>query len=387
MICMSLAKGAARRYLETIKEHAAKSAKVHLAARLAVCAVVIIAATLMFAPSIAQAQFLGQDFVTGNADLASAAGGSIAVGTLSTASGLGSIAVGQLSTASGLGSAAVGNIATASGLSSAAVGNNAVASGAFSAALGNAAFATGTNSTATGYAANASGTNSAAFGSFANAAVSNSTAAGAFSTASGTNSAAFGNAATASGSSSTAVGQSSTASGSGSTAVGQGATAAFSNSAAFGNGAAATAANQQMFGTSTNTYTTPGITSAASKAAQTGPIQLVTSDAGGDLATSSLSGLGIASSADISALNSSINNVANRAYSGVAMAFAMAGVPTVLPGETFVTTMNYGTFEGASAMSFNGAMRVTDHIQFDAGIGYAPDQGIVGGRAGVRIGW
>jgi hypothetical protein len=65
----------------------------------------------------------------------------------------------------------------------------------------------------------------------------------------------------------------------------------------------------------------------------------------------------------------------------------MAGVPTVLPGERFVTTMNYGTFEGANALSFNGAIHVIDHIQFDAGIGYAPDQGIVGGRAGVRFGW
>ncbi len=276
MISMSLVKGAVRRYLETIDELAAKGAKVHVAARLAGCAILIIAATLAFPPLCAQAQFIGQDFATGTAD------GASALGLFSTAVGQG---------------------------------------------------------------ANASGTLS------------------------------------------TAVGQSSTASGNGSTAVGQGATAAFSNSAAFGNGAAATAANQQMFGTSANTYTTPGITSAASKAAQTGPVQLVTSDAGGDLATSSLSSLGLASSADISALNSSINNVANRAYSGVAMAFAMAGVPTVLPGETFVTTMNYGTFEGANAMSFNGAMRVSDHVQFDAGIGYAPDQGIVGGRAGVRMGW
>ena len=174
----------------------------------------------------------------------------------------------------------------------------------------------------------------------------------------------------------------STASGLSSTAVGMNANAAYANSAAFGSGAAATAANQQMFGTAGNTYTTPGITSAASKAAQTGPVQLVTSDAGGDLATGTLSSLGVASSADIGAINSqlaglnaSINNVANRAYSGVAMAFAMAGVPTVLPGETFVTTMNYGTFESENALSFNGAMRVTDHIQFDAGIAYAPGPG------------
>ncbi len=325
MICMSLAKGAVRHYLETIRESAAKGAKPHLAARLASCAVVIVAAALAFAPSISQAQFLGQDFVTGTADGATATGSaSTAVGTASTASGTQSSAFGQGASAGGVNSTAVGTTAAASGVNSSAFGQGATASG------------------------------------------TNSTASGTSSTASSDQSAVFGAGATASGSASTASGYSSTASG--------------ANSAAFGSGAAATKANQQMFGTSSNTYTTPGITSAASKAVQTGPVQLVTSDAGGDLATGSLSGLGIASSAEL-------NNVANRAYSGVAMAFAMAGVPTVLPGERFVTTMNYGTFEGANALSFNGAMHVTDHIQFDAGIGYAPDQGIVGGRAGVRIGW
>lgn len=40
-----------------------------------------------------------------------------------------------------------------------------------------------------------------------------------------------------------------------------------------------------MFGTASNTYTMPGIISDASRAAQTGPLELVTSDANGNLAT------------------------------------------------------------------------------------------------------
>ena len=40
-----------------------------------------------------------------------------------------------------------------------------------------------------------------------------------------------------------------------------------------------------VFGTASNTYTAPGITSSASKAAQSGPTQIVTADAGGNLAT------------------------------------------------------------------------------------------------------
>ena len=45
---------------------------------------------------------------------------------------------------------------------------------------------------------------------------------------------------------------------------------------AFGNGATTTRDNQQMLGTASNTYTAPGITSAASRAAQTGTTQIVT---------------------------------------------------------------------------------------------------------------
>ena len=45
-------------------------------------------------------------------------------------------------------------------------------------------------------------------------------------------------------------------------------------------------ANEQVFGTAANTYTTPGITSGLSKARQTaGPLEVVTSDQAGHLAT------------------------------------------------------------------------------------------------------
>jgi trimeric autotransporter adhesin len=82
-----------------------------------------------------------------------------------------------------------------------------------------------------------------------------------------------------------AIGLNSNATGGQTTAVGSNASATLANSAAFGNGAVATRANQQMFGTASNTYTMAGITSAASAAAQKGPVQVVTSDAGGNLAS------------------------------------------------------------------------------------------------------
>jgi trimeric autotransporter adhesin len=170
------------------------------------------------------------------------------------------------------------------------------------------------------------------------------------------------------------------------TAVGAGTRANFSNSAAFGAGATATRADQQVFGTATNTYTMAGIASAASAAAQTGPRQLVTSDANGNLATASLASLGLAGVADVSAINARLDDLAGRsskAYAGV----AMAGTPTVLPHERFVTTFNWGTFQGSNAFAVSGAVRLDERVQLNGGVAFSPDQNLAAGRAGVRIGW
>ena len=76
-------------------------------------------------------------------------------------------------------------------------------------------------------------------------------------------------------------------SGVGSTAIGEkgASTGSFTNATAIGNGAVATRDNQVVIGTASDTYTAPGITSAASRAAQSGPLQVVTTDANGNLAS------------------------------------------------------------------------------------------------------
>jgi hypothetical protein len=145
-----------------------------------------------------------------------------------------------------------------------------------------------------------------------------------------------------------------------------------------------------VFGTASNTYTTPGITSAASKAAQTGPLQIVTSDASGNLATGSAASLGLATTADINNINaqlSDLNDRTNKANAGVAMAFAIAGVPTLLPTERFAVTGNWGTFQGQNGLALNAAMRLTGNVQLNGGVAYAPNQSIAGGRVGLRLGW
>src|SRR5262249_42098903 len=78
-------------------------------------------------------------------------------------------------------------------------------------------------------------------------------------------------------------GDNTVATGSLSSALGPSASATFANSTAIGNGAATTRINQVAIGTGSNTYTLAGINSAASLAAQSGTLKVVTTDAAGNL--------------------------------------------------------------------------------------------------------
>jgi len=255
--------------------------------------------------------------------------------------------------------------AQANGANATAVGTNAVASGNGAIAIG-ASQSTGVNSIAIGNGAVATG--SVAVGAAASAANGGA-----------------------------AFGDSATATGLNATAIGPGASATFANSSAIGAGATATAPNQMAFGTASNTYVAPGITSAASKAAQSGPLEIVTSDAGGHLATNTAAGLGLASLTDINAINSQIGGINTRlndldgrttkALNGVSMAFAMGGTPWLLPTERFAVSMDWGTFQGTNAVALNAALRVGTNVQANGGLAYGANGGGAGGRAGVRLGW
>jgi len=247
------------------------------------------------------------------------------------------------------------NGAKSSGAFSTSVGSGSVASGASSSAYGVGAKATGTNATALGVIASATGTNSTAVGTFAQAVGANSVAMGAdffggtpaiangdrsvaigfnaVTSVAGTNSVALGdgtrasaantvaigNGAAATGADAIALGNGSAASGLNATAIGNGAAANFANSTALGNGAAVTRANQMVFGTAGNTYTAPGITSAASLAAQTGTLSFVTTDPAGNLAAgptvNSLFG-------SINVLSNRIHDVRQEERGGIGLAMA-----------------------------------------------------------------
>jgi hypothetical protein len=229
----------------------------------------------------------------------------------------------------------------------------------------------------------------------ASAAATDSTAMGANSLAQGNFSVAAGNGAFATGNNSTALGSGTTASGIGSTAVGYNSTASGTNSTAIGIGAQATRANQVAIGTVTSTYTAPGITSDASRNAQTGSTQFLTTDANGNLANSAYG------PQDFATLGNNVNNSigslwrnvgalqtgVKRGYEGTAVALAAAGGNFLEPNQKFAVTGKFGTFNGESGIGAIAEARINDNVIAHAGVGGGLRYGGVGAVGGLTIGW
>ena len=181
----------------------------------------------------------------------------------------------------------------------------------------------------------------------------------------------------ASGLSSTSVGFEAQANGINAAAIGAGAVAAHNNATAIGAGAATARDNQLMLGTAIATYTAPGLASAASSAAQSGPTQFVTTDAAGNLAAVDFGTLGLVTADQL-----------NDAYEGSAIAMAMTRVPTTLAdGETIAVASGWGTFNGENAVSIGATARVTDHVYVNGGGAVGTGRSNGGGAAGVVVGW
>jgi len=216
-------------------------------------------------------------------------------------------------------------------------------------------------------------------------------ATGTLSTATGFNAKAGGGASTATGQSAQATGDESTATGADaratgirSTAIGAGTRAAFANSAAFGANVESTRANQMAFGRETSTYTMAGIASAASRAAQQGPLEVVTTDAQGNLAS------------DGGALQRQIDNLGRRdgeLADGIAIALALQQ-PIFHSGQKFAGRLGYGNFDGSNALGLSlagvidrGSFGSNSSITLDGGVGVGTSTGTVAAKAGVTFGW
>ena len=282
--------------------------------------------------------------------------------------------------ATGANSLAVGFGANASGANGTAVGEGAAATReANGSAFGRSAIASGTNSVAVGFNAQATGTNAIAIGQGATASGSVAVGTGASAANGG---AAFGDNAVATGVAATAVGPAANATLAGSTAV--------------GNGATATRANQVVIGTAANTLTATGITSAASLAAQTGPVQLVTTDAVGNLATSTLNVTGLgALDGRVTGLEGRVGSLENQvvgathlaikardeARRGTATAIAMSSAPMPSAPGRMTWATNVGTYDGEYAFGGSIAYRL------DTRMPIAITAGVAGSRSiGARVG-
>ncbi|WP_156917822.1 hypothetical protein [Bradyrhizobium sp. Cp5.3] len=345
----------------------------------------------------------------GNTDLLNSANcQAIATGTANTAVGFGATAAGSNSVAVGDG-AFVNPIANGT-----AIGASSLAGSAGTTAVGASATAQGTNSTAVGYQAfsNANtndtimgaqakifaGANGTAIGEGAiiglSSSAANNTAIGQGSVVDGLNSTGLGQGSRAIGDGSTALGQSATATAIGATALGQGTSATFVNSTAVGAGVATTRANQVAVGTAANTYTLAGVTSAASLAAQSGPVSLVTSDAAGNLAVVNTSN--IASVTALSALDGRVTNLETnvrslnadmrKAFEGSAVAIAMGGA--ALPdNKRFAISANWGNFSGENAFGGMAQLRLSNNFVANAAVGAGFARGGIGGRVGGTLAW
>ncbi len=319
---------------------------------------------------------------------ATGTGGATAVGEGAQATGInGATAVGQSAEASGEASTAVGQDSTASGVQATASGNFARAEGDQSTAVGANAFAAGLNDSAFGFGATVNAANGVAVGAGSNIGVgaSDSVAVGQGASVGdgSTQSVAVGQGSSVAAgvTNSTVIGNQAQGNASNTTAVGQGAQANAAGSAAFGQGAVASLSNQQVFGTSSNTYSTPGITSAQSKSRQSGPLEVVTTDANGNLASD----------------GGEIFKRLDEAELGIAMSIAMQN-PDLVAGEKFGVAMNAGFYEGAEAMAISAQGVVGYNVFGDGdrfavsggvGVGFGNDRGqeVVGGRVGGQLTW
>jgi trimeric autotransporter adhesin len=157
-----------------------------------------------------------------------------------------------------------------------------------------------------------------------------------------------------------------------------------------------------LFGKANNTYTMAGIASAESRAVQTGPLQVVTTDASGNLASDGgafqrridalggrIDSLGGALQRQIDALGQRDRELTQ----GIAMAVALQQ-PIFHNGQNFAGRFGYGNFGGSNAFGLSvggvisrGAFGPTSTVTLDGGVGYGTSTGAKSFRGGVNFGW
>ena len=263
-------------------------------------------------------------------------------------------------------------MASASGSNSTALGS-AANSGNHGTAVGNSSTASGSDSTAVGYQADATGTGSTAIGG-GNGPLQSAQATRQYSIAIGGGDGANGGGANATNVNAISIGRGSEASGVSSASLGFDAHASHTNSTAIGTGVRTTDVNQVALGASDASLYAPGISSDQSRSRQSGPIEIVTSDQGGHIATD----------------GGEVFDRLGEAEEGVAIALAVEN-PDLTGDERFGLALNGGFFEGAGAFggTVMGVLWKGERTRFavSGGVGVGFDEGTAGGRVGGQFTW
>ncbi|MEM8987787.1 MAG: YadA-like family protein [Pseudomonadota bacterium] len=345
---------------------------------------------------------------------ADAAGdGGVAIGDLSQSAERAAIAVGPGANVVGEDAIGIGRAVTIDAPGAVAIGSDAEVRALTGTAIGAGAAVDGSDGVAIGVLAEAGANDALALGGNALASAEGATAVGDDAVASGVESFAGAENATASGDNAIAIGSDADdndigaqATASGAVAIGADSAAAFQRSVAIGANAQTSRDNQFALGTSANTLTVAGISSSASRAAQSGEVEFVTADANGNMATdggvtqaqinqNSVAITDLTARFDnfdgsLASLNSAI--ALNREQirdvnDGVAISMALAGSTWLQQNESFAVTANVGTYDGSNSVAFSAAGRLSNKASFNAAIGVADGSGRYGARAGVRFGW
>lgn len=325
--------------------------------------------------------------------------GSIAIGSAASSSGANAISIGSgfvgfstiasgdRSVAIGVGAKAESLYATALGYNTNASENRTVAIGANASAQAESAIAVGQNSLASQLRATA-------LGAAALATATRSTAIGNNAQADQDNASAFGFAAHGYGFNATAIGANSEASGEFSTTLGAQSVAIAPFSTAIGAQAVATQPNQIVIGTNRSRLTIPSLGQAGSflgAANQNGSTRLLSTDGDGNLGTTNISGNQIEK---IPSLESSMYNIGSAMNAGTSIALALSAVPTVSedPREPIRCGIGTGGYGGTYALGLGCAAKLSNRLQVNGGLSYAPSINYgygttpnIGGRIGFSF--
>lgn len=84
-------------------------------------------------------------------------------------------------------------------------------------------------------------------------------------------------------------------------------------------------------------------------------------------------------------VQSSVNDVARRAYSGVAAATALTMIPDVDPGKTIAVGVGAGSYQGYAASALGVSVRFSDNLKAKLGVGVSSNGATYGG--GIAYEW